>query len=947
MKVITNSDNSAALKILIAGEYAEMNLELVITDKPASDGLKRLPILEISPGDVLFSTNAAAYLLFPPPKNSEPSVDNWLDWEAMQLQPCVTRCVDAKGSLNEPLPQLLTLLENGLKKYKYLVKDTMTVADISIWSTLFPLFTDEKLKSQLMATEKLSEWFHTLEKLPKFQAGLKKLKPAGGMVSLQSLSSTTWYPSSQQALASVTDSPSKEPALKDSELSEAKQFWSVDASKRPKVKQPTVPVLPKPGERNVLITSALPYVNNVPHLGNIIGCVLSADVFARYSRLRGWNTLYISGTDEYGTATETKALEEGLTPRQICDKYFTIHRDIYQWFNIQFDLFGRTTTPQQTEVVQELFLLCHKNGYTCTQTMDQLLCEKCDRYLADRFVEGTCPKCGYEDARGDQCDKCGQLINAPELIKPRCKVCGNTPVLRQAQQLFLDLPKIAPRLQKWVDSTSSGWTANAEMITKSWLKDGLKPRCITRDLKWGIPVPLAGFEQKVFYVWFDAPIGYMSITKCYTDQWRTWWQPGPNAKVELFQFMAKDNVPFHAIMFPATLMSVDKGHTIVSHVCATEYLNYEDGKFSKSRGVGVFGTDAKETGIPADTFRFYLLYVRPEGQDSSFSWLDLATKNNSELLNNLGNFVNRALVFCEKFFASQVPEMVMTDEEWNLLAQVSREVKAYNLAMERTRFREGMVRIMNIARLGNQYMQVCEPWQAIKGSDDDKARAKTCVGVSCNIATLLAMLIKPYMPHTSDVMAAQINAPKDAFILTDHVYQILTPGHRIGKPVPLFAKIEPSTVDQLKKRFAGRQQSPPAAKGVKPTLDPAIDSLDKMEAAVQKQADLVRSMKEGGAAKSEWQPHVKVLLEMKKQLEGMKKATPQVQNQTSSPSSSRTVEVLEKEVTEQGEKVRVMKQGGKSKQEWQPEVDKLLKLKKELAALKGEPDPTVKQKSKK
>ncbi|XP_046664099.1 LOW QUALITY PROTEIN: methionine--tRNA ligase, cytoplasmic-like [Homalodisca vitripennis] len=863
MKLVSNKNNTAALKISIAAEFGLKQLDIDFVEKPLSEGcIKRLPLLEVSPGDILFSTNAASYFLYPPPERLEVAVDNWLDWEAVHLQPSILRCIDSKGLFTEPLQSHLTLLDNALKKSKCLVKDEVSVADIVIWSTTFPLFTEEKFKPQLIDLKALGEWFSTIQKLAQVQASLDKLKPEGGMVSLQSISCTTWYPSSQPIFSSVSEISNKEPPVKESELEEVKQYWNAKVGERPKPKPVVVPVLPKAGEKNVLVTSALPYVNNVPHLGNIIGCVLSADVFARYSRLRNWNTLYISGTDEYGTATETKALEEKLTPRQICDKYFEIHRDIYAWFNIQFDLFGRTTTPQQTEIVQDLFLGCHKNGFTTTQYMDQLLCKNCDRFLADRFVEGTCPKCGYEDARGDQCDKCGQLINATELIKPRCKVCSKTPVVQQSQQIFLDLPKIAPRLQTWVNQTSSGWTQNAEMITKSWLKEGLKPRCITRDLKWGIPVPLAGFEQKVFYVWFDAPIGYISMTKCYTDQWKQWWQPNPQVEVEYSMFMAKDNVPFHSIMFPATLMSVDRGYTNVRHVCATEYLNYEDGKFSKSRGVGVFGNDARDTGIPADVFRFYLLYVRPESQDSSFSWLDLATKNNSELLNNLGNFVNRALTFCEKFFESKVPEMVMTDEEWTLLALVTREVRAYNRAMDRTRFREGMMSIMTVARLANQYMQVCEPWQAIKGSEQDKVRARTCVGVSSNIACLLTVLLKPYMPQTAEVMAAQINAPKDMFVLSDHVYQILAPGHRIGKPVPLFAKIEPSTVDKLKKRFAGRQQTPPSVKI--PAVDPTIDSLDKMEAAVKKQADLVRTMKEGGAAKDEWQPHVAVLLEMKK-----------------------------------------------------------------------------------
>lgn len=518
-------------------------------------------------------------------------------------------------------------------------------------------------------------------------------------------------------------------------------------------------VLPKPNERNVLITSALPYVNNVPHLGNIIGCVLSADIFARYSRLCGYNTLYVSGTDEYGTATETKALAENMTPKQICDKYFEIHNGIYRWFGIGFDYFGRTSTPEQTEIVQEFFLDLHKQGFIDTQAVEQLLCLKCDRFLADRFVEGTCPYpgCGYEDARGDQCDGCGKLINAIELIKPTCKVCNASPVVRQSNQLFIDLPKIEPKLRAWIDTVDANWSHNARVITKAWLKEGLKARCITRDLKWGIPVPLKGFESKVFYVWFDAPIGYVSITSRYTKEWRQWWQPKEESKVELFQFMAKDNVPFHSVMFPSTLLGINKGHTLVSRIMATEYLNYEDGKFSKSRGIGVFGNDAQETGIEADVWRFYLAAARPEGQDSSFSWNDLAARNNSELLNNLGNFVNRALVFCEKNFESTVGKISLNADDLNLLALINREVKEYTISMEKTKFRDGIKHLLAVSRQGNIYMQTEQPWVLLKGTNEQQARAGSVISLTCNIACLLATMLFPFMPSTARKLYLQLN----------------------------------------------------------------------------------------------------------------------------------------------------------------------------------------------
>ena len=360
----------------------------------------------------------------------------------------------------------------------------------------------------------------------------------------------------------------------------------------------SLPKLPLPGQRNVLITSALPYVNNVPHLGNIIGCVLSADVYARFCCARGYNCIYICGTDEYGTATETKALEEGVTCQEICDKYHAIHRGIYEWFNISFDKFGRTPTREQTAIGHEMFLELHSNGRLSEQTIEQLYSEALQKFLADRYVIGTCPKCKYDDARGDQCDACGSLLNPTELINPKCKISGTTPVVRQTKHIFLDLPALSEELQAYITATSTqgGWSANCVQQTKAWMDQGLKVRCITRDLKWGTPVPLPGFEEKVFYVWFDAPIGYVSITAGYCGEaWRAWWLPSEyygggedTPDVELVQFMGKDNVPFHTVIFPASQLGSGRPWTMMRSISVTEYLNYESGKFSKSRGVGEF-----------------------------------------------------------------------------------------------------------------------------------------------------------------------------------------------------------------------------------------------------------------------------------------------------------------------------------------------------------------------
>ncbi|HII72384.1 TPA: methionine--tRNA ligase [Candidatus Woesearchaeota archaeon] len=527
-----------------------------------------------------------------------------------------------------------------------------------------------------------------------------------------------------------------------------------------------------------LVTSALPYVNNVPHLGNIIGCVLSADVFARYSRLAGFETIYIAGTDEHGTATETKALEEGLTPQQICDKYYAIHKKIYEWFGCSFDEFGRTSSQKHAEITKGIFKRVYENGFVTKADVEQLWCPKCDKFLADRFVEGTCPKCGFERARGDQCDSCGNLLNAVELLNPACKVCSSQPQIKTTNHLFLDLPKLSPMLQEWADARKDPgfWTQNAKTVTEAWFKEGLKERAISRDLKWGINIPLEGYEDKVFYVWFDAPIGYISITANAFDDWEKWWKADD---VQLYQFMAKDNIPFHTIIFPATLLATKDKWTTLYHIDSTEYLNYEDGKFSKSFGSGVFGDDAISTGIPADVWRYYLLVNRPESADTQFSWKDFQDKNNNELLANLGNFINRTLTFIDKYFDGKVPG---GDIDAVLWAEVEKEAGTIVELMEKIKIKDALKTVMHISRLGNQYFQENQPWKLVK-EDKDKAGAviKTCA----NLVKTLAVMMNPFMPFTSGDIMHQLNCYKEKDDYEYRAYADLDAGHTINKPAPL------------------------------------------------------------------------------------------------------------------------------------------------------------------
>ncbi|XP_042010752.1 probable methionine--tRNA ligase [Salvia splendens] len=579
--------------------------------------------------------------------------------------------------------------------------------------------------------------------------------------------------------------------------------------------------LPIPGKRNVLITSALPYVNNVPHLGNIIGCVLSADVFARYCRMRGYNTLYICGTDEYGTATETKALEEGCSPKEICDKYHAIHKEVYKWFNISFDEFGRTSSPQQTEVCQSIFKKLWDNNWLVENTMQQLYCDTCNRFLADRLVEGNCPTpgCNYDSARGDQCEKCGKLLNPTELLDPKCKVCRNTPRIRDTDHLFLELPLLKDKLEEYVSSMSvaGGWSQNAIQATYAWLREGLKQRCITRDLKWGVPVPHDKYKDKVFYVWFDAPIGYVSITSCHTPEWEKWWKNPED--VELYQFMGKDNVPFHTVIFPSTLLGTGENWTMMKTISVTEYLNYETGKFSKSKGVGVFGNDAKDTNIPVEVWRYYLLTNRPEVSDTLFTWSDLQAKLNSELLSNLGNFVNRVLSFIAKDpasgYGSVIPDAPGADSHPLTKAlgdKVGIYVEQYIEAMEKVKLKQGLKIAMSISGEGNAYLQESQFWKLYK---EDRPSCSVVMKTSTGLVYLLACLLEPFMPSFTLEVLKQLNFPLEAQISfsdekgdverAKRPWEFIPAHHRIGTPSPLFRELKDEEVEFYREKFAGSQ----------------------------------------------------------------------------------------------------------------------------------------------
>ncbi|CAG9983665.1 unnamed protein product [Clonostachys byssicola] len=555
------------------------------------------------------------------------------------------------------------------------------------------------------------------------------------------------------------------------------------------------PVLPEKGKRNTLVTSALPYVNNVPHLGNIVGSVLSADVYARFSRRRDRPTIYICGTDEYGTATETKALETGKTPKQLCDEFHAKHKEVYDWFEISFDYFGRTSTEQQTRVVQKIFLELWENGHMEERTTTQPYCEEHGAFPADRFVEGICPKCGYDDARGDQCDKCGGLLDPFELISPRCKIDGASPIPRETKHMFLCLNKLQPSVEEWFEKTNKEqkWSANAATITRAWLQQGLEGRSITRDLKWGVPVPLPGYENKIFYVWFDACIGYPSITACYTDQWEQWWKNPED--VRLYQFLGKDNTPFHALIFPSSQIGTKDNWTMASHISATEYLNYENGKFTKSRGIGVFGDQAKDVGVSSSVWRYFLMSNRPESSDTQFEWNAFALANNSELLANLGNFVNRVVKFVNAKCEGTIPRFSAsyTDDSFDFpvwITRINTLLQEYVDLLENVHLRAGVKKLMEISGEGNKLLQYrLDNTQLTENPEPS--------------SPLLLLLTCPrhLIPSVNSLISTL------PFIPDVWTPDGLKSGHKIGKAAYLLSPIDKKWLQKCKMMFGGSAAS--------------------------------------------------------------------------------------------------------------------------------------------
>ncbi len=549
----------------------------------------------------------------------------------------------------------------------------------------------------------------------------------------------------------------------------------------------------------VLVTSALPYVNNVPHLGTMV-CVLSADIYSRFLKSKKVKCIYVCGTDEHGTATETKALEEGITPKEVCDKYFALQKEIYEWFECDFDCFGRTSDVANHEITKDIFNKLNKNKFILEQETEQYFCNTCKKFLADRFVQGTCHFCNYKDARGDQCEQCGKLLTPQDLKNPRCKISNDVPELKKTKHLFIDLEKLQPELEKWMNSTSQKWSLNAITMAQAWLKEGLKPRSITRDLKWGVKVPIEGYENKVFYCWFDAPIGYISITKNSREDWKDWWHN--QKETELIQFMGKDNIPFHTIMFPAFLIGTKDNYTLLKNISSNEYMNYENGQFSKSRGTGIFGDDAMNSGLHPDLFRYYITINRPEKTDTEFAWEDFQEKINNELLANLGNLVNRTVAFIHRFYENIIPEPKLDNKDKEFIEKVKERKEKVNQLMEDIKLKDALREIMQISKDANQYFQENEPWKNFK---EDKQRSDNAMYILANTVKDIAILISSFLPNTSKKILLQLGI-KDKLTFLHFQDMSIKKGHKTNNPRILFEKLEDDQIKQFKEKFAGKQE---------------------------------------------------------------------------------------------------------------------------------------------
>ena len=595
------------------------------------------------------------------------------------------------------------------------------------------------------------------------------------------------------------------------------------------------------------ITAALPYTNGPVHIGHLAGVYVPADIYARFQRLKGNDVAYISGSDEHGVPITIKAKKEGVTPQQVVDKYHDIIKKSFEDFGISFDNYSRTSAKVHHDTASDFFKKLYEDGKFIEETNQQLYDAEANQFLADRFVVGTCPKCGNEESYGDQCENCGTSHNATDLINPKSAITGNVPTLKETKHWYLPLDQYQEWLKEWiVEGHKNDWKPNVLGQVKSWTDDGLRPRAITRDLDWGIPVPVKGGEGKVLYVWFDAPIGYISSTKEWAKREGKAWEPyWKDEDTKLVHFIGKDNIVFHCIIFPS-ILKAEGSYILPNNVPANEFLNLEGNKISTSKNWAVWLHEyLKDFPEQQDVLRYALTANAPETKDNDFTWKDFQARNNNELVAIFGNFINRVLVLTHKYYDGKVPALGnLSDEDENTLAMLKKCPQIISKSIERYRFREALMELMNLARMGNKYLADEEPWKQIK---TDPERVKTIMNIALQIATGLSVLCEPFLPFTSKKLKKILRSTlNDSVIPTKRGTSdeesltwndvstkntLLPIGHQIGKAELLFSKIEDEEIQkQLDKLQASKKANELEAKTLEPQKETiAFEDFTKLD----------------------------------------------------------------------------------------------------------------------
>ncbi len=564
-----------------------------------------------------------------------------------------------------------------------------------------------------------------------------------------------------------------------------------------------------------LITSALPYANGPLHIGHLAGVYVPSDIYTRYLRMKGEDVISICGSDEHGVPITLKARNEGVSPQEIVDRYHAINKKAFEDFGIAFDIYSRTSNLVHYETASEFFRTLYEKGEFTEKTTEQYYDEEAGCFLADRYIMGTCPHCGNENAYGDQCEKCGTSLSPNDLINPHSTISGSKPVLRETLHWYLPLDRYEPWLRQWILEDHKEWKTNVYGQCKSWIDQGLQPRAVSRDLDWGVPVPVESAAGKVLYVWFDAPIGYISATKELTPEWEKYWK---DPETRMIHFIGKDNIVFHCIIFPAMLRA-EGSYILPDNVPANEFLNLENDKISTSRNWAVWLHEYLQD-FPGkqDVLRYTLCSNAPETKDNDFTWKDFQARNNNELVAILGNFVNRTLVLTTNYYGGLVPERGATDENDNeVLKEIGRIRENTSSSLDAFRFREALREAMNLARLGNKYLADSEPWKVIK---TDPARVKTIMNIALQITANLTIILEPFLPFSMDKLRTWINIGKLPWDEAGRE-DLLAPGHKVNAPGLLFEKIDDQEIErQISRLEASKKANENASSKVLPAKDP-------------------------------------------------------------------------------------------------------------------------------